>query len=534
MDQKHDHNTNQHHDNPRNYDQQPSRYYNKYYSIYNAAHRSQNLQNRQPSVKRAHNSYEQTSSYYDDYSLHSSYSNSNYEQQQQQQQSGPSFYYNDYVNTPFYSPEQKNMNSPAASNTITTTSPSALPIDIGTLMLLNENENNVPIIDDNKSNSDNSNSKDKGYEYEYEDEEMEDDSDSVSSYDTAPSEHSDSDENEEDEENENSATLLLDSNTKKNEWKKREYFMNLIEEHGEEPGVKEMEGALEHHEIKLPIPANVFLNKPGSDNRRKNNITRWAVDATKWVAEIIHNFSKVDIRIVPRDGKYIMEITGTLGQCYYSIKAMDAILLDYIRLRTYYVLLRIDGPYFRQQAKSIKSVLSEVVPHEQYISELEDLHVTVARVSLTTDEETSCLINTIKEAGEELKEALQEDHFIGRFDKLYDINDRFIGVASSRENRDSIGVIRKVLQDKLQAAKLFQSVYEVGEKMHMTLYLARNKNAQYRGRTLLIKQKLKDALTAQGIELDYGPTVVTGIDVTRRAISLSAPFRHVTDFSIDL
>ena len=69
-------------------------------------------------------------------------------------------------------------------------------------------------------------------------------------------------------------------------------------------------------------------------------------------------------------------------------------------------------------------MLSDVVPHEQYISELEDLHVTVARVSLTTDEETSCLINTIKEAGEELKEALQEDHFIGRFNGIYNINNR--------------------------------------------------------------------------------------------------------------
>ena len=69
-------------------------------------------------------------------------------------------------------------------------------------------------------------------------------------------------------------------------------------------------------------------------------------------------------------------------------------------------------------------MLSTVVPHEQYISELKDLHVTVARVSITTDEEMSCLINTIKEAGEELKEALQEDHFIGRFNKLYNITDR--------------------------------------------------------------------------------------------------------------
>ena len=98
--------------------------------------------------------------------------------------------------------------------------------------------------------------------------------------------------------------------------------------------------------------------------------------------------------------------------------------MDYVRLRTTYVLLRIDGPRFKQQAKNIENVLSTIVPDVQCISGIEDLHVTVARVSVTNDKRFNCLIDTIKQAGDELREALQEDHFIGRFNGIYNINNR--------------------------------------------------------------------------------------------------------------
>ncbi|KAG2221114.1 hypothetical protein INT45_008635 [Circinella minor] len=304
MDQKHNYYKDQHHDSPAQNDQQHSRYYDTY-SIYNPPHQSQNLQNMQPPEKRARHSYQQTSShyynycshtnyfnsnyeyqqtssYYDNYSSHNNYFNSNYEQQQQQQQQQqfyPYYYQSDYIDTSLNNPEQENTNNPAASsNTIATTSPPALSIDIGTLILLDKSEKSMAAISDNDSNSDNNNSfsedeaeesedkEDEGYAYEYEDEEMENDSDSVTSYYTASNEHIGSDEDEEDKDNENNATLLshIHSTTEKMGWKKGKHLINLIEKYGEEPGVKQMEGALEHHHIKLPIHTKMFLDKPGT------------------------------------------------------------------------------------------------------------------------------------------------------------------------------------------------------------------------------------------------------------------------------
>ncbi|KAG2222970.1 hypothetical protein INT45_012948 [Circinella minor] len=412
--------------------------------------------------------------------------------------------------------------------------PPVLSKDTGIMMLLNDNENNVAVIGDDESDGENSNSynedeidesEDKEDEedtgYEDEDEELEDDSDSVASYKTALNEPSGFDDDEEDEDNENNAILLSDiySTGEKIEWKMGKHFMNLINEHGEEPGVEHNKGALEHHRIRLPTLTSVFFDKP---------------DATEWATEVIHKFSKVDISIALTNKAYFMELTGTLGQCYYAIKAMDAILLDYVRLRTTYVLLRIDGPRFKQQAKNIENVLSTIVPDEQCISGLEDLHVTVARVPVTTDKRFKCLINTIKEAGDELREALKEDHFIGRFNQVYDITNTYLGVSSGRKKTDAIGVIRRVIQDKLKAAGLFANVSDVGKNMHMTLYASKNRSARCKHGALLTREALQDALTSQGVEFDYGPTVVTKIEVTRRAISLSAPFRHLSDFAYDI
>ena len=70
--------------------------------------------------------------------------------------------------------------------------------------------------------------------------------------------------------------------------------------------------------------------------------------------------------------------------------------------------------------------------------------------------------------------------------------------------------------------------------MHMTLYYSKNRNPRHNPGALLTRQTLKDALTSHGVELDYGPTVVTKIEVTRRAISISAPFRHLSDFAYDI
>ena len=68
--------------------------------------------------------------------------------------------------------------------------------------------------------------------------------------------------------------------------------------------------------------------------------------------------------------------------------------------------------------------------------------------------------------------------------------------------------------------------------MHMTLYSSKNRNPRHNPGAMLTRQTLEDALASHGVELDYGPTVVTKIEVTRRAISLSAPFRHLSDLSI--
>ena len=66
-------------------------------------------------------------------------------------------------------------------------------------------------------------------------------------------------------------------------------------------------------------------------------------------------------------------------------------------------------------------MLSKLVPDEQWITEVEELHVTVARPDVKTDADYDRLINVIKEAGKELKEAFNEDHFIGRFNNVYHV-----------------------------------------------------------------------------------------------------------------
>ncbi|KAI7846929.1 hypothetical protein BDC45DRAFT_542394 [Circinella umbellata] len=124
---------------------------------------------------------------------------------------------------------------------------------------------------------------------------------------------------------------------------------------------------------------------------------------------------------------------------------------------------------------------------------------------------------------------VSKDKAIGRFDTLYDVNNRYIGVASARENKTQ----SEVLQDKYKLSDC-SKCNRSGKNMHMTLYLSRNRNTRNRGNPLLKKEKLESALTAHGMELDYGPTVVTRLEVSHRAISLSAPFRHIYDLSIDL
>ncbi|KAI7852749.1 hypothetical protein BDC45DRAFT_512449 [Circinella umbellata] len=160
--------------------------------------------------------------------------------------------------------------------------------DTGIMKLLHDSENNVAVITDDESDGENSdsNSEDEIVEsedkkdeentgYEYEDEELENDSDSVASYKTASDEPIGFDEDEEDEDNENNAILISDINStgEKIEWKMGKHFINLINEYGEEPGVKHNKGDLEHHSIKLPLLTSVFFDKPGNNKGKK----KWAV-----------------------------------------------------------------------------------------------------------------------------------------------------------------------------------------------------------------------------------------------------------------
>ena len=149
------------------------------------------------------------------------------------------------------------------------------------LMVLLDSENSVGSISDDESGSDNNNDKyemeeseDNEDEDEDEDDWMNHDSDSVASYNTATEEPTGFvEDDEDDEDNENNATLLSDihSATEKIEWKMGEYFMNLIEECGKEPGMGHMEGPLEQHDIKLPGSTNMFFEKAGNDKEKKKN-----------------------------------------------------------------------------------------------------------------------------------------------------------------------------------------------------------------------------------------------------------------------
>ena len=66
--------------------------------------------------------------------------------------------------------------------------------------------------------------------------------------------------------------------------------------------------------------------------------------------------------------------------------------------------------------------------------------------------------------------------------------------------------------------------------MHMTLYSSKKGGRCLREMSLLTREKLEDELTARGLQLDYGPMVVTKIEVSRRAISLASSLRYLCDF----
>ncbi|KAG2219342.1 hypothetical protein INT45_006875 [Circinella minor] len=580
MNQQHNDYHEQHHTNATENEEQNSGGYNTY-PTYDSPQQSQNLQHQQPHKKRARLFYQQTSSYYDTNVLYRNHFNSAYEQQQQpilqsntqattwyvdsasssrsayqepqqsQQQTQQQYqrsdclyyYYNNYtssnnndlysqVHSPSYN-QQESMDHPTTANTVITTFSTTAVNPIPTT---------APVTMTNKNNENKQEEHIKEYrsvppalsedtevmKVLLNDDESDDESDYKSCSDNSDNDSEDSIEESKDGENSTNTFLsALHSTDEKVEWKKRHHFLNLISKYGEEPGVEYMEGELEHHDIKLPIQATKLFDKH---------------DAIKWSIKEIKTFSKVDIIICycQYDGLYIMKLTGTLGQCYFAIKAMDAIvrtpleikILYYVHFRITHVILRIDGPRFKEQAKNIKEVLSTIVPYEQYISRPEDLHVTIAGLQLTTEAQFKCLKKTIKEAAEELQEALKEDHFIGRFDTLCKVNTGFVSITSGRKEIDSFSIIRKVIQEKLKAAGLIHRARDIGERMHMTLYLSQKQIS--RRDSLLTEENLKTALIKKGINLDFGPAIATKLQITRRAVSLLAPFRQLYDFSYDL
>ncbi|KAI9493540.1 hypothetical protein BDB00DRAFT_928866 [Zychaea mexicana] len=123
----------------------------------------------------------------------------------------------------------------------------------------------------------------------------------------------------------------------------------------------------------------------------------------------VEKFAFAVIDIVRSSSGYDFVVEGTAKQLYLATMAMDALLLDGIESSAHhYVLLRVDGPCFDKRAAQIRGVLGTLAP-EKGLSNLEDLHITVARVHAATERKRRRLVNTVEIGFHALTAAMEVD-----------------------------------------------------------------------------------------------------------------------------
>ncbi|KAI9245836.1 hypothetical protein BDA99DRAFT_565720 [Phascolomyces articulosus] len=308
------------------------------------------------------------------------------------------------------------------------------------------------------------------------------------------------------------------------------YFMEMIEKYGPSPGSINVRGPIEHDEVKIPSEATKFL---------KDDVQR------NWAIRMIERFSSAKVQIYrPHEIEaYSMKSEGTFKQLFYAIKGIDAILMDNVNSRRYCVFVRVDGPQLKQQADAISNILSSLGLGDIHISRHEDLHITVAKVTIKRNAHPQCLLSTVRKVMQEYN----GDYSLGHYNRMHNFSKSNLGISTKEGKNHPIKIIRNMIQDELAGADYVKQIGGAGRDVHLTLY-KREKAARYRkgkSRKLaeptdevpyppLERKHLDDQLEAMNVDFDFGPLYIKSIEISRVAITVSSVVKYIRDYEYKL